>query len=85
MWVQAVLEGLACGCPAKTSSASFLERRLSSGRVRGQNRGDMGKYNETQEVWFLKGSRCLSPWVVRRMGLLDEKGTSFESRSERLS
>jgi hypothetical protein len=85
MWVQAVLGSHGVWMSRQTSSAGFSERRLSMGRVRGQNRGDMGKYNEAQEVWFLTGSRCLSPRVVRRIGLLDQKGTSFESRSERLS
>ena len=45
----------------------------STGKVRGENRRDVGKYNETREISFATGCAFLiKAGVVRKIGLLDE-------------
>ncbi|MCU1331535.1 MAG: putative glycosyltransferase (family 2) [Candidatus Angelobacter sp.] len=51
----------------------FYKPWWSTGKVRGQNRRDLGNYNETTEVSFVTGCACLiKAEVVRKIGLLDE-------------
>jgi GT2 family glycosyltransferase len=46
----------------------------STGKVRGVNRRDVGKYNETSEISFVTGCAFLiKTRVVRQIGLLDER------------
>jgi GT2 family glycosyltransferase len=54
-------------------AGGFYKPWWSTGKVRGQNRRDLGKYNETREVSFITGCACLiKAEVVRKIGLLDE-------------
>jgi|SRR5581483_5521138 len=54
-------------------AGGFYKPWWSTGRVRGQNRRDIGKYNETREISFITGCACLiKAEVVRQIGLLDE-------------
>jgi GT2 family glycosyltransferase len=54
-------------------AGGFYKPWWSSGKVRGQNRRDLGKYNETREISFITGCACLiKAEVVRKIGLLDE-------------
>jgi GT2 family glycosyltransferase len=54
-------------------AGGFYKPWWGTGRVRGQNRRDVGKYNETQEISFVTGCAFLiKSEVVRQIGLLDE-------------
>jgi GT2 family glycosyltransferase len=54
-------------------AGGFYKPWWSTGKVRGQNRRDMGKYNETREISFVTGCALLiKVRVVRQIGLLDE-------------
>jgi GT2 family glycosyltransferase len=45
----------------------------STGKVRGENRRDVGEYNDTREISFVTGCAFLiKTGVVRQIGLLDE-------------
>jgi hypothetical protein len=54
-------------------AGGFYKPWWSTGKVRGQNRRDVGKYNETREISFATGCAFLiKTGVVRQIGLLDE-------------
>jgi GT2 family glycosyltransferase len=54
-------------------AGGFYKPWWSTGKVRGQNHRDVGKYNETTEVTFITGCAFLiKADVVRQIGLLDE-------------
>lgn len=54
-------------------AGGFYKPWWNTGRVRGENRRDVGKYDETREITFATGCALLiKTKVVRRIGLLDE-------------